>query len=66
VVAYNTSVTGRRKQYVIIDNSLHQPGDSLTFLYGGEGTVIAQGNPEDGSAVFIELDLEPMQFVILR
>jgi alpha-amylase len=65
LVAYNTSATERRKQYVIVDNALHRSGDTLRFLYGGEGTVVAQGEAGGGGGVFIELDLAPMQFVIL-
>ncbi len=66
LVAYNTSSTERRRDAIIIDAALHAPGDRLSFLYGGEGTVEVERHPDptNGSR-FVTLDLGPMQFAIL-
>lgn len=66
LVAYNTSTTETKNDYVIVDHSLYQPGDRLRFLYGGEGEVEVLRHPDaDNSALFVQLSLAPMQFVIL-
>jgi alpha-amylase len=62
LVAYNVSGQARQ-DYVIVDSSYHQPGDTLTYLYGGVGTVAVQGNGK--GAVFVQLPLRGHQFVIL-
>ena len=67
LVAYNTSPTESRSDYVIVDNMLHQKGDALKFLYGKEGFVTVQSHPDPGNpSLFIQLELAPMQFVILQ
>lgn len=63
LVAYNTSDSEGRRESVIVDASLHAPGQLLSFLYGGEGGVTVQAGP--GGARFVDLALAPMQFVIL-
>lgn len=66
LVAYNTSTTQPRSDFVIVDNSIHQPDSTMKFLYGKEGTVTVQKHPDPGNkSHFIQLELEPMQFVIL-
>jgi len=66
LIAYNTSTTEAREDYVIVDSALHKAGDSLKFLYGGQGTVTIQKHPDPhNGALFVPLPLEPMQFVIL-
>jgi glycosidase len=64
LVAYNTSTTESRKDYVIVDNTLHQKGETMKFLYGKEGFVTIQSNPD--SSLSVRLELAPMQFVILQ
>ena len=64
LVAYNTSPTGSRTDYVIVDNTLHQKGGMMKFLYGKEGCVTVQSHPD--SSLFVQLELAPMQFVILQ
>jgi alpha-amylase len=64
LVAYNTSPTESRKEYVIVDNTLHQKGGMMKFLYGKEGFVTVQSHPD--SSLFVQLELAPMQFVILQ
>lgn len=64
LVAYNTSPTESRKDYVIVDNILHQPGKTMKFLYGKEGFVTVQSHPD--SSLLVQLELAPMQFVILQ
>jgi alpha-amylase len=64
LVAYNTSPTESRKDYVIVDNILHQQGGTMKFLYGKEGFVTVQRHPV--SSLFVQLELAPMQFVILQ
>lgn len=67
LVAYNTSTTESRSDYVIVDNGLQKPGGWMEYLYGAEGAVQVQAHPDPGnSAVFVKLDLKPMQFVMLR
>jgi alpha-amylase len=67
LVAYNTSPTEWREDYVIVDNTLHQKGDTMKFLYGKDGGVTVQSHPESSnSSLFVQLELEPMQFVILQ
>jgi alpha-amylase len=66
LVAYNPSTTERRRNLVMIDASLHRPGDALSFLYGDQGSVTVRAHPGPaGRARCVELDLAPMQFVIL-
>ncbi len=62
VVAYNVSSTPRNDR-VIVDASLHQPGDMLQYLYGGTGGVPVQQAP-DGTR-FVQLNLPGYQFAIL-
>jgi hypothetical protein len=39
----------------------------MKFLYGKEGFVTVQSPPDPGNpSLFIQLELAPMQFVILR
>ena len=64
LVAYNTSPTESRKDYVIVDNTLHQKGEMMEFLYGKEGCVTVQSHPT--ALMFVQLELAPMQFVILQ
>ena len=61
LVAYNVS-SRPRKDFVVIDNSWHQPGDTLTFLYGAAGTKTVA---RIGTTTYIQLELDPYQFVIL-
>lgn len=63
LVAYNVSAQPRR-DCVVIDGSLHKPGDALTFLFGREGTVPVE-QATDGT-LFVRLELEGRQFVILE
>jgi alpha-amylase len=62
LVAYNVSGAAR-KDCVIVDAALHEPGDRLTYLYGGFGDVVVEGTT-DGTR-FVRLPLGPHQFVIL-
>jgi YD repeat-containing protein len=62
LVAYNVS-DGPRGDAVVIDADLHADGDTLTFVYGGQGGVTARTAP-DGTR-FVQLDLAPHQFVVL-
>jgi len=62
LVAYNVSSTPRNDR-VVVDASLHKPGDTLTYLYGGTGNVTVQQAP-DGTR-FVLLNLPGYQFAIL-
>ena len=67
LVAYNTSPTESRSDYVIVDNTIHQKGDTMNFLYGKEGFVMVQSHPNPSNpSLFVQLELAPMQFVILQ
>ncbi|HBE35104.1 MAG TPA: alpha-amylase [Cyanobacteria bacterium UBA11368] len=66
LIAYNTSTTERRNDFVIVDSHIHnKPGNNMKFIYGKQGTVPVQKHPDNESR-FIQLELEPMQFVILQ
>lgn len=64
LVAYNVS-DQNRNDCVIIDASFHKAGETMRFLYGKSGTVNVQLAP-DGFSLYVRLDLEPRQFVILQ
>lgn len=67
VIAYNTSTTERRTDFVIVDNRIHHRGEGMRFLYGAGGTVEVLSHPDPGNqSLFVRLELDPMQFVILR
>ncbi len=62
LVAYN--VSGQpRNDCIIVDVSLHDQGGTMTYLYGGSGSVPVQ---KAGDARFVQLSLAPHQFVILQ
>jgi glycosidase len=61
LVAYNVARLPR-KDYVVIDNSYHQPGDPLTFLYGKAGTTPVH---RIGATAYVQLELDAFQWVIL-
>jgi glycosidase len=63
LVAYNVAAS-RRSDRVVVDSSLHKTGDTMSFLYGGSGTVPVDTAP-DGTR-FVRLDLNGQQFVILE
>jgi len=63
LVAYNVS-DRRRSDYVIVDASLHKPGDAMRPLYGNIGGVKVESAPDGGLCV--RLDLGPRQFVVLE
>lgn len=63
LVAYNVSDQPRADS-VIIDASLHDQGDKMTFLYGKGGNTSVEQAPD--GARFVRLDLGPRQFVILQ
>jgi alpha-amylase len=63
LVAYNVSANPRN-DCVVIDATLRQDGDTLNFLYGATGSVVAR-TATNGTR-FVQLNLAPHQFVILR
>jgi alpha-amylase len=66
LVAYNISDQDRR-DYILVDAAIHQAGDDMQFLYGQSGSVKIQEVPGSlGESVCVQLDLAPMQFVILE
>lgn len=67
LIAYNTSTTERRQDFVIVDNSIHKSGGTMKFLYGKEENVTVEKHPDSTNpSLCVKLDLEPMQFVILQ
>lgn len=67
LVAYNTSTTQRRTDFVMVDSQIQQDNTAMKFLYGQAGTVPVQRHPDPGNqSLFVQLELEPMQFVILQ
>lgn len=66
LIAYNTSTTERRNDFVIVDSDIHnKPGNNMKFIYGKQATIPVQKHADNESR-FIQLELEPMQFVILQ
>lgn len=63
LVAYNVSASPRN-DCIIVDASFHKPGDKLQFLYGDMGGVQVQVAPS--GALFVQLNLKPWQFVIMK
>ncbi len=63
LIAYNIS-NALRDDSVIIDSDLHADGATMTYLYGGTGSVGVSTSPD--GARFVTLNLPPYQFVILR
>jgi glycosidase len=63
LVAYNVS-GDTRHDGVVVDAGLHPEPSSMTYLYGGTGSVPVRSGP-DGRR-FVQLDVAPHQFVILR
>jgi hypothetical protein len=62
LIAYNVSDQARHDR-VIVDATLHPDRSQMQFLYGKPGTVQVQTAPSQTR--FVQLDLEPHQFVIL-
>ena len=62
LVAYNVAVTPRTDG-VVVDASLHQPGDVMRFLYGAPGAVLVEAASD--ATLYVKLALAPHQFVIL-
>ncbi len=63
LVAYNVSAA-KRTDSVIVDATLHAAGSTMTYLYGGSGTVTVQ--QAASGARFVTLPLAGYQFVVLR
>ena len=64
VVAFNSSTTEGKEEYVTIRRQPKVEGRFFKFLYGDIGTVMLLENSDDNRH-FIKLSLRPMQFVIL-
>jgi hypothetical protein len=62
LVAYNVS-GAPRADYVVVDSTLHAEGTTMTFLYGGAGTVSVRTAP-DGTR-FVQLNVPAHGFAIL-
>ena len=62
LVAYNVSGAARTDS-VIVDATLHAAGSTITYLYGGTGTVTVQ--KAGSGACFVTLPLAGYQFVVL-
>jgi len=63
LVAYNVSGEPR-SDYIVIDGSLHQPGDRLKFLLGNDRDVVVR-RAADGT-INVQLPLAPHEFVVLK
>ena len=63
LVAYNVSAQPR-DDGVVVDATLHRPGDTMRVLYGGSGTVTVQA--ADDGTIYVPLKLGARQFLILR
>ncbi|HEY5993536.1 MAG TPA: alpha-amylase family glycosyl hydrolase [Gallionellaceae bacterium] len=64
LIAYNVS-NQERSDCIIVDASFHgEKGSTVKYLYGGVGSVPVQ--PASSGARYVQLNLAPHQFVILR
>jgi alpha-amylase len=63
LVAYNVSDQARHDA-IVVDSALHPEPATMSYLYGGVGTVPVQ-TAADGTR-YIHLDLTPHQFAILH
>jgi alpha-amylase len=63
LVAYNVSDQARHDA-IVVDSALHPEPATMSYLYGGVGTVPVQ-TAADGTR-YIHLDLAPHQFAILH
>jgi hypothetical protein len=63
LVAYNVS-NQTRQDSVVVDAILQPDPSTMSFLYGGQGSVPVQ-TAADGTR-FVRLNLPPHQFAILR
>jgi alpha-amylase len=48
LVAYNTSTSQRRTDYVVVDNTIQKTGMKMEFLYGAEGAVVVEQHRDPG------------------
>ena len=66
LVAYNTSTKDRRNDWIIVDDKLRYRDGKMRFLYGKEGEISVDKHPDlNNHSLCVQLELEPMQFVIL-
>jgi glycosidase len=63
LIAYNTSTTERRRDFIVVDSGIQKDRHQMNFLYGQEGNVALQ---QQSNLSCVQLELEPMQFVILQ
>jgi alpha-amylase len=63
LVAYNVADQDRH-DCVIVDASFHKKDEQMRFLYGKSGSTTIQQAPD--GALYVQLDLDPRQFVILQ
>jgi hypothetical protein len=63
LVAYNVSASARSDR-LVVDAALHEPGDTMTFRYGGSGIVAVE--EALGGTRFVRLDLPGRRFAILE
>ncbi|HMB96225.1 MAG TPA: hypothetical protein VKK61_09325, partial [Tepidisphaeraceae bacterium] len=68
LIAYNTSTTDARNDFVIVDAQIQKDKKTMTFRYDSTGvrsgqTINVQARPDSSRCV--QLDLQPMQFVVL-
>lgn len=67
LVVFNSSVSHRKEEHVLIDFELNENRTVMDCLYGGLANVPIMGHDEPGRNLrYVELTLEPMQFVILQ
>lgn len=66
LIAYNSSAIDQRRDFVLVDSGLQSGRRNMTLLYssrGHSGDVGIQEHPN--SSRFVQLILDPMEFVIL-
>lgn len=66
VVAYNSSPTDEREEYIEIDFKINKDSRYMKCIYGCESPVeVLKSNSNGYEICFIKLKLKPMQFVVM-
>jgi hypothetical protein len=67
VVAYNSSTSDAKVEYIKIDYRINKNSKKMQNIYGLENDVeVLKPKNDENQLQFIKWDLKPMQFVILK
>lgn len=67
VIIYNSSITSEKNVKVKLEKRIQKKRERMVYLYGAEGSIpIEKTSFNNQEIYYIEIHLEPMQFVILK